>query len=95
MTTLSLDSRQIHPGSFHFDLPGAVSAGAFAVAMIACFRHGDVSALPALVALAVMTLIVFSCHTPPQTGASARQRGARKYRATYRTHLWRRHCLER
>jgi hypothetical protein len=90
MTTLSLDSRQIHPGSFHFDLPGAVSAGAFAVAMIVCFRHGDVAAIPALVALAAMTLIVFSVHTP----AATTPRGARKHRNAERTHLRRRDCLE-
>ena len=87
MTTLSLHSRQIHPGSIHFDLAGAVSAGAFAVAMIVCFRHGDVAAIPALVALAAMTLIVFSVHTP-----AARDAG--KLRDTERTQLWRRDCLE-
>ena len=87
MTTLSLNSRQIHPGSFHFDLSGAVSASAFAVAMIVCFRHGDVAAIPALVALAAMTLIVFSVHTP-----AARDAG--KLRDTERTQLWRRDCLE-
>ena len=87
MTTLSLDSRQLHPGSFHFDFPGAVSAGAFAVAMIVCFRHGDVAAIPALVALAVMTLIVFSVHAP------VAPRGAAKNLDAGRTHLRRRDSL--
>ena len=87
MTTLSLDSRQLHPISFHFDFPGAVSAGAFAVAMIVCFRHGDVAAIPALIALAAMTLIVFSVHTP------AAPRGAAKKLDAERTHLRRRDSL--
>lgn len=87
MTTLSLNSRQIHPGYFHFDLPGAVSAGAFAVAMIVCFRHGDVAAIPALVALAAMTLIVFSVHTPAP-------RNTGKHRDAGRTERRRRACLE-
>lgn len=90
MTTLSLDSRQLHPGSFHFDFPGAVSAGAFAVAMIVCFRHGDAAAIPALIALAVMTLIVFSVHAPAPTAP----RGAQRNLDSERTHLRRRDCLE-
>ena len=90
MTTLSLDSRQLHPGSFHFDLPGTVSAGAFAVAMIVCFQHGDAAAIPALIALAVMTLVVFSVHAPAPT---APRRAAKDLDAE-RTHLWRRECLE-
>lgn len=93
MTTLSLDSRQSHAGTFHFDIYGGISACAFAIAMALCLRHGDFSAIPGLLCLAAMTLVAFSV-TPPETGSSTGVRGDRANQATYRTHLLCPHCLE-
>lgn len=94
MATLSLGSGYVHSEVFHFDIYGGVSAGAFAMAMMMSFQNGDFSAIPALIGLAVMALIVFSVHAPLQTRASGRPCGRIGREAVYRTHLWRRHCLE-
>jgi hypothetical protein len=56
--------------------------------MIVCFRHGDASAIPALIALAAMTLIVFSVHAPTAPRGPAQDLDAE------RTHLRRRECLK-
>lgn len=94
MTTLSSSTRQTPSVSFHFDIYGGVSVGAYAVAMIVCLQQGDFSALPALIVLAGVALVVCSVHTAPQAGSTARPLADSSLRRFYRTHLWRLKCLK-
>ena len=94
MTKHNLDSRQTHPGTFRFDISGGVSAGAFVVTIAMSLWHGDIAAIPALLALAAMVFVVLSIHTPPETGSLTGRRNDRASQTScHRTHLWRRHCL--
>lgn len=94
MTTLDIHSEQPHAGTLHFDIDGGTSLGALILAMAVCALHGDFSAVPALLSLAVMTAIAFGV-TQPETGASTGSHGDGAEGATYRhTLLLRRHCLE-
>lgn len=94
MKTLRLDSRQIHPGTFHFDICGGISTCAFAIAVAVCLLHGDIAAIPALLCLDAMTLVVFGV-TPPGTGPSTGCRDNGAGRGTCRpTRLLCRHGLE-
>ena len=94
MATLSLDSKPIQTGSFHFNVHGGVIAGAFTGAIALCFQQGDFSAIPSLLCLAAMAFVVLELHTPAGAAASkAKSRGGNR-RLTYsRTHLSRRHSL--
>lgn len=93
MTTLNLDARQFPAGTFHFDLCGGVSVCALAIAMALCIRHGDFSAIPALLSLAAMALVIVGV-TPPEIRSSPRVRGDGDQKTYFRVHLLRRHCLE-
>lgn len=93
MTTLDLDSRQLPTGTFHFDLCGSISVCALALAMALCLRHGDFSAIPALLCLAAMALVIVGVALP-ETRSAPRVRGDGDRRTYFRTHLLRRHCLE-
>ena len=95
MTTLSLNSRQIHHVRFHLDIYGAVLAVAFAVAVIVCIQHGDWTAIPALLSLAAMALVECCVHAPLATGSSAGVTCAGASRSfPCDTNSWRRHCFE-
>lgn len=68
MAPLSIDSRQIHPVTFHFNLNCGVAVVAYAVAMATCLLQGDSSAIPSLLCLAVMALFALGI-TLPEAGA--------------------------
>ena len=95
MTTLSLDSRPVHPGLFHVDIHWVTVACAFAVAMIVCLLNGDIAAIPALLCLAAMTSVASGVQTTSNAGTSSGRCDDGAHRTKYqRMHLWRRHSLE-
>lgn len=91
MATLSLDSTQIHRSPFHFNIPAAISALSFAIALFVCFEHGDIAAIPALLFLMAMQVIVFFVDEPTADKAPCGDAG--KPRDEYRVSLLRRECL--
>lgn len=93
MTTPSLDSKTPITVTFTFNIYAIISAFLYAVAIGFCAQHGDFADIPALLSLAVLTVVAFSIKPTRIDSSKVARLAKTSNTAPYFTPLLRRHCL--
>ena len=71
MSNSSSEPRPNASTTFQLNLGGRIALSAFALALAACVVHGDYASIPALLFLALITLIAFGVKAPASDSADA------------------------